>query len=78
MFISAHDRLFSCTSFSIEEIKVFNVTIYRNLAAEITTNYDTRLLNGRIRTLFLRKAGQLIKARCLLLKMCKHTDGVSD
>lgn len=34
----------------------FNVTIYRNLAAEITTNYDTRLLNGRIRTLFLRKS----------------------
>lgn len=59
IFISAHDRLFSRTSFPIEEIKVFfffNVTIYRNLAAEITTNYDTRLLNGRIRTLFLRKS----------------------
>lgn len=76
-FISAHDRLFSCTSFSIEEIKVFNVTIYRNLAAEITTNYDTLALNGRIRTLFLRKAGQLIKARCWFSKMCKHTDRAS-
>lgn len=76
-FISAHDRLFSCTSFSIEEIKVFNVTIYRNLAAEITTNYDTLALNGRIRTLFLRKAGQLIKACCWFSKMCKHTDRAS-
>lgn len=40
------------------------MTIYRNLAGEITTNYDTPSLNGRIRTLFLRKAGQLIKACC--------------
>lgn len=64
IFISAHDRLFSCTSFSTEEIKVFNMTIYRNLVGEITTNCDTLPLNGRIRTLFQRKAGQLIKARC--------------
>lgn len=40
------------------------MTIYRNLAVEITTNYDTLLLNGRIRTLFPGKVGQLIRVRC--------------
>lgn len=63
--------------FATEEIKVFNMTIYRNLAEEITTNYDMLPLNGRIRTLFLREAGQLIRARCWLSKMCKHTTGAS-
>lgn len=31
------------------------MTIYQNLAAEITTNYDMLVLNGRIRTLFQRE-----------------------
>lgn len=55
-FISLHDSLSVCSSSSIEGIKVFNMTIYKNLAAKITTNHDMPALNGRIRTLFRRES----------------------